>query len=243
MAGEDSRALLAAGEMPERYQRNLGTLGVHGQMRLLDGRVAVVGAGGLGGHVIELLARLGVGYLRIIDGDCFAIHNLNRQVLATRQTLGRNKALVAAERVDEINSDVQILAVSRMLEEKNAIDLLCDTDVVVDALDSIPSRLLLSRTAQKLRIPLVHAAIAGWVGQVATILPEGPGLEKIYRTADPSQKGIENLLGTPAPTPALAAAIQVREVVKILTGVGQTLAGKLLYFDTGLNTYEILDLE
>ncbi|MGC8495346.1 MAG: HesA/MoeB/ThiF family protein [Syntrophobacteraceae bacterium] len=240
MAAKDSLALLARGEIPERYQRNSGTIGIAGQKRLLEARVAVVGAGGLGGSVIELLARQGVGFLRVIDGDCFALHNLNRQLFATLKTLGKNKAEVAAERIAEVNSDVDVHAVPQMLEEKNAKTLLDGMDVIVDALDSIACRLLLCQTAQRLGIPLVHAAIAGWTGQVATILPDGPGLEKIYRT--PMQKGIEAELGTPAPTPALAAAVQAREVVKLLTGIGEPLAGKLLYFDTERNIYELLRL-
>jgi molybdopterin/thiamine biosynthesis adenylyltransferase len=240
MAGKDSLALLEKGEIPPRYLRNSGTIGLAGQIRLLQAKVAVVGAGGLGGHVIELLARQGVGFIRIIDGDRFEPHNLNRQLFATHHTLGMNKALVAAARLSEVNSDVQTHAVPEMLAENNADTLLSGTDVVVDALDSIACRLLLSQTAQKLRIPLVHAAIAGFTGQVGTILPDGPGLDKLYPTNSASGKGIETLLGNPAPTPALAAAVQTQEVVKILTGIGQTLAGKLFYFDIGLNIYEIL---
>ena len=80
MAREDSLALLARGEIPERYKRNIGTIGIDGQKRLLDARVAIVGAGGLGGTIIELLARQGVGFMRIIDDDSFALHNLNRQL-------------------------------------------------------------------------------------------------------------------------------------------------------------------
>lgn len=209
---------------------------------MLKSRVAVVGAGGLGGNAIELLARLGVGFLRIIDGDCFEVHNLNRQLLATEATLGMNKARVAAARVAEVNSEVQTHALPEMVTEENARQLLTGMDVVVDALDCIDCRLLISRTAQELKIPLVHAAIAGCTGQVATILPDGPGLEKIYRTAGPSGKGIETVLGTPAPTAALAAAIQAQEVVKVLTGIGEPLAGKLLYFDTGLHIYEMVNL-
>jgi len=242
MAREDSLALLARGEIPERYRRNIGTIGIEGQKRLLEARVAIVGAGGLGGNVIELLARQGVGFLRIIDGDTFARHNLNRQLLATERTLGMNKAAVATTRVAEVNSDVETHAVPAMLGEDNAEELLSGMDVVVDALDSISSRLLLCRIAQKLEIPLVHAAIAGFTGQVRTILPTDGGLEKIYKTAGGSDKGIETVLGNPAATPALAAAIQVQEVVKLLTGVGETISHKLLYFDTELNIYELLKL-
>jgi molybdopterin-synthase adenylyltransferase len=242
MAREDSLALLARGEIPERYQRNIGTIGLEGQKRLLEARVAILGAGGLGGNIIELLARQGVGFMRIIDGDIFTLHNLNRQILATERTMGMNKAVVAAARVAEVNSDVETHAVPAMFNEDNAVELLSGMDVVVDALDSIYCRLLLCRTVQKLKTPLVHAAIAGFTGQVGTILPTGPGLEKIYKTTGGSDKGIETVLGNPAATPALAAAIQAQEVVKLVTGIGETINRKLLYFDTELNIYELLNL-
>ena len=239
MARGNSLTLLDKGEIPERYRRNIGTIGIDGQKRLLEARVAVVGAGGLGGTIIELLARQGVGFLRIIDGDSFELVNLNRQLLATERTMGMNKAVSAAARVAEINSEVETHAVPAMFNEDNATELLSEMNVIVDALDTINCRLLLCRMAQKLKIPLVHAAIAGFTGQVGTILPTGPGLEKLYKT---TSKGIETVLGNPAATPALAAAIQAQEVVKLLTGMGETLSHKLLYFDTELNIYELLNL-
>ncbi|HAM49903.1 MAG TPA: hypothetical protein DCP92_04115 [Nitrospiraceae bacterium] len=242
MAREDSLALLARGEIPERYRLNIGTIGTDGQKRLLEARVAIVGAGGLGGTIIELLARQGVGFMRIIDDDSFTLHNLNRQLLATERTVGMNKAAVATARVAEVNSEVETHAVPARLNEDNATELLSDMNVIVDALDTINCRLLLCRMAQRLKIPLVHAAIAGFTGQVGTILPSGPGLEKIYKTTSGLDKGIETVLGNPAATPALAAAIQAQEVVKLLTGMGETLSHKLLYFDTELNIYELLNL-
>lgn len=243
MGREDSLASLARGEIPERYQRNVGTIGIDGQRRLLEARVAVVGAGGLGGHVIELLARQGVGFLRIIDGDHFVTHNLNRQPLATERTIGMNKAIVAAARIAEVNPDVATHAVPAMLNEGNAVELLKGMDVIVDGLDSIHCRLLLSRVAQRLGIPLAHAAIAGLTGQVGTLLPAGPGMERIYGRTQGQNKGVEAVLGTPAVTPALAAALQAQEVVKLLTGVGEPINGRLLYFDTEWNLYEMLVLE
>ena len=235
--------LLENGEVPERYLRNIGTIGIEGQLRLLKAKVVIVGAGGLGGHIIELLARQGIGYLRIIDGDCFAAHNLNRQLLATEGNLGANKAIAAARRIAEINSDVDGESIPQMLDEENGQQLLLGMDVVVDALDNISTRLLLSKLTRELGIPLVHGAIAGFTGQVTTLLPGDIGLEKIYKVSNPSDKGIEILLGNPATTPALAATIQSQEVVKILTGIGELLHKRMLYFDTELNIFEILTIE
>jgi molybdopterin-synthase adenylyltransferase len=242
MSRQETLDMLEAGQSPERYQRNIGTIGVAGQLQLLNAKVAIVGAGGLGGNIIEHLTRQGVGYLRIIDGDSFAGHNLNRQLLATERNLGVNKAKAAANRIADVNSDVRAEAVPQMLEEENAAELLAGMDVVVDALDNFSSRLLLSKTTQELGIPLVHGAIAGFTGQITTILPGNRGLEKIYKVTAGANKGIETALGNPATTPAVAAAIQAQEVIKLLTGIGEVLHGKLLYFDTEVNCFEILHI-
>jgi molybdopterin/thiamine biosynthesis adenylyltransferase len=243
MSKQAALKMLKTGQMPERYQRNKGTIGLEGQIRLLNSKVAIVGAGGLGGTIIELLTRQGVGYLRIIDGDSFAVHNLNRQLLATERNLGENKAQASVKRIAEVNSDVETEAVPLMLDQDNAAHLLTGMDVVVDALDSISCRLLLSRVTRKLGIPLVHGAIAGFTGQVTTLLPGGHGLEKLYKVTAGSDKGIETALGNPATTPAIAAALQAKEVVKLLTGIGEVLYEKLLYFDTELNIFEILNIK
>ena len=230
---------LASGTVPERYLRNIGTVGIDGQIRLLRAKIAVVGAGGLGGMALELLARQGAGFLRIIDGDTFAVHNLNRQLVATAATLGENKAVAAVGRIAAVNPDTGTEAVPYMLDADNAAALLDGMDVAVDALDNIPSRLVLAAAAREAGIPLVHAAIAGFTGQVATIFPGDRSLERIYRTTAGASQGIEAVLGNPAATPALAAALQVQEVVKLITGVGEPLRGKMLYFDTGHNLFEI----
>ncbi len=243
MARSESLSELMSGQMPERYLRNLGTIGIAGQLLLLQATVAVIGAGGLGGHVIELLSRQGVGHLVVIDGDSFTRHNLNRQILATERTLGMNKAIVAAARVADINPDVQVKACSVMLDAANALDLLSGMNVVVDALDSIGNRRMLFRIAQELRIPLVHAAIAGFTGQVSTVMPEDQGVAALFAKAAPSDRGVEVLLGNPATTPAVAAALQSQEVIKLITGVGQPLNRQLLYFDLEYNLFEKIQLE
>lgn len=243
MTIERSLTELQSGRMPERYLRNMGTIGIAGQIRLLRAKVAVVGAGGLGGLVIELLARQGVGHLVIIDGDCFACHNLNRQILATERTLGMNKAMAAVSRVAEINPEVQVTAIPQMLDSTNASKLLSGVDVIVDALDTISSRRMLLLTAQKLQIPLVHAAIAGFIGQVSTVLPGDRGVPALFARQTESDHGIESSLGNPAATPAVAAALQAQETVKLITGVGQPLSSHLLYFDLEYNLFEKIRLD
>jgi molybdopterin/thiamine biosynthesis adenylyltransferase len=243
MIGKASLELLANGQVPERYLRNIGTIGLDGQAQLLNSHVAVIGAGGLGGLVVELLARMGIGYLKVIDGDGFALHNLNRQVLSTENNMEKNKAQIAAQRVVSINSDVKVEPVPEMLDEDNGEKLLKGMDVVVDALDNISSRMLLGRVTAGLGIPLVHAAIAGFTGQVMTVMPGDKSFEKLYRFQPPCNRGIEITLGNPAATPALAASLEVQEVVKILTGTGDPIRNKLLYFDTQYNVFEFVNFE
>lgn len=222
---------LRAHIVPERYRRNLGTLGWDGQARLLEACVAVVGAGGLGGWIIEGLARMGVGYLVIIDGDRFEENNLNRQLGCTEGTLGRLKAECLAERVAQVNGSVRVTAHVALMNADNAPQLLAGAQVVVDALDTLPARLVLQGAAAALGVPMVHGAIGGYTGQVMTILPGDPGLTALYGSGPLPERGVETQLGNPAATPMMVAAWQVQEVVKLLVGQGELLRGRVLVMD------------
>ena len=226
--------------LPARYQRNLGTIGFEGQLALLRATVGIVGAGGLGGWIIEGLARMGVGRLIVIDGDVFEDNNLNRQMLATEGSLGRPKAQVARARVARVNAAVEVVAHHLRVDEAQMVELLRGADVLVDALDALPTRLELQRAARILERPLVHGAIAGYVGQVMTILPGDPGLTALYGEGHVPERGIETQWGNPAATPMLVAAWQVQEVVKLLTGRGELLRGRLLFMDTETGAMDIL---
>lgn len=217
--------------LPERYLRNLGLLGWEGQRRLLEACVAVVGCGGLGGYVIEGLARSGVGRLIVIDGDVFVPHNLNRQLLSSLVTLGRSKAEAARERVSVVNPAVEVQAHTVVGTAETLPQLLQGAEVVVDALDSPRDRLVLQEVAARLEIPLVHGAIAGALGQVTTVFPGDDTLTALYGGSETVERGAEALLGTPAMTPMLVAACQVGEVIKLLLGWGRPLRGRLLYLD------------
>lgn len=225
-------AALAMQIAPERYRRNLGTVGWEGQIALLRARVFIVGAGGLGGWVIEALARMGVGRLEIIDGDVFAENNLNRQLGCTEATLGRPKAEVLAERVAEVNCATTVIAHNCWLTEHNAVELLRGADLIVDALDTLPTRFLAQKAARTLGVPLVHGAIAGYTGQVMTILPGDAGLEALYGPGPYPERGVEVLLGNPSATPMMTAAWQAQQVVKLLTGAEQgLLRNRLMLMD------------
>jgi len=228
---------LRLGLMPARYARNQNTFTVYDQLRLFQSRVAVIGCGGLGGYVIEELARLGVGTIRAVDPDLFVEHNLNRQILASIKDLGRPKVELAAERVAQINPAVTLVPCHDYYMPGRAGQLLGSAQVVVDALDSIPTRLMLAQSCAQLGIPLVHGAIAGWYGHLCTQYPGENTLQHLYSHSplQHQQRGIESRLGNPAFTPAVVASLEAAETCKILLGAGVPLRGRWLV----INLYDM----
>lgn len=234
---------LSGGVVPQRYLRTIGTLGIDGQLKLRRARAAVVGAGGLGGVLVEILARLGIGALTVIDADTFTEDNLNRQLLSSEANIGEGKAAAAAERAARINSAVEVSPRRAFVDDTNADSLLAGCDLVIDALDHIPSRLVLQRAAARLKVPFIHGAIAGFAGEVMTVLPGDPGLEALYGEAGGApEKGIEVALGTPPPTPVTVAAIEAAEAVKAVTGVGELIRNRVLFIDLATGGCSSLDL-
>lgn len=232
---EVEAAILEQDLLPARYQRNQQMISTRQQLQLFRSKVAVIGAGGLGGYILEQLARLGVGTIVSIDDDIFEENNLNRQLLSAPRYLGRVKVEIAAERIAEINPAVTLKPRRELLGQANGAALLAGVDCVVDAVDSVDGRLEIEEVCQKLKLPLVHGAIAGWYGHVATVLPGEGTLKKIYRHWR-GGKGVESQLGNPSFTPALAASFQVGEVCKVLLGQGRLLRNRQLVFN-------LLDME
>jgi molybdopterin/thiamine biosynthesis adenylyltransferase len=221
---------LERGILPARYQRNRKALSVLDQLTLFRSSVAVVGCGGLGGYVIEELARLGVGRIIAIDPDVFEEHNLNRQLLSSPDNLGKAKVEAASRRIGEINPAVTLVPIRSALSRENGAGLLGGCRVAVDCLDTIKVRLELAEVCSGLGIPLVHGAIAGWYGHVATQFPGDDTLQAIYGSWK-TGKGVEESLGNPSFTPALVASLEVAEVCKLLVGQGTTLRGRQLMID------------
>ena len=210
---------LTLGICPYRYLRNREAISLKEQLRLVKSRVAVIGAGGLGGQVILLLARMGIGTLVVVDYDVFDETNLNRQALSSMETLGKQKPEAAAATVSSINPGVKVIPCQVKLDSSNAPEILTGANVVVDALDNVQDRFLLERTTKKLGIPLVHGALAGFEGQVMTIFPDDPGLKHLYRNegaGGDKSKRPESILGVPTLTPALIATLEAMEVLKII---------------------------
>jgi molybdopterin/thiamine biosynthesis adenylyltransferase len=218
-----------------RYERNMNMLSKEENERLRSFKVCVVGCGGLGGYVIEMLGRLGIGHITAVDKDAFEESNLNRQILSNVNNLGQYKALEAKRRMETVNPDVVVDSIIAEFNDKNAEGILKGHNLVIDALDNIQSRLMLQDICEKLNIPLIHGAIAGWYGQVTTILPGDKTLNNIYKNK--VQRGIEKDLGNPSFTPALVASIQVSEALKVLLGRGDLLRKEVLYIDTYTQEY------
>lgn len=223
-----------------RYDRNYKTITLEEQEKLAKSKVCVIGCGGLGGYIIEMLGRIGVGYITAVDKDVFEESNLNRQILSDMHSLGKGKAISAQERMRIINPLITVKALAVKFSHENAQDMLLGQDVIVDALDSIEDRFNLQSAAEDYEVPIVHGAIAGWYAQITTILPGDRTLSKIYRESN--GRGAEKELGNPSFTPALAASIQVSEVIKLLLGKGELLRNKMLFVNLLEQEYEIIDL-
>ena len=223
--------------LKNRYDRNR-IFSIDQQDELGEKKAAVIGCGGLGGYAIEMLARAGVGHLRVCDGDVFDETNLNRQLLCTEDVLGKSKAEAAAERIKAVNSETEAEAFCCNLTEENADEILAECDVVIDALDSVGAKLMLQRACRRQEIPMIHGAIGGWFGQVTTIFPGNDTLSLIYSyDTEVSQE-----LGNPSFSPALVSAIQVSEAVKVMLGKDDILMRKLLFIDLMTNDFQIVEV-
>jgi len=216
--------------LPARYQRNRTMISVQQQLSLLQSKVAVVGCGGLGGYIIEELARLGVGRITVVDPDVFEEHNLNRQLLCTRKLLGIKKVVAAEQRVAAVNPAVRLQAFDVAFGHGNSAEILKGVTVAADGLDNIPVRLDLAEACNDQNIPLVHGAIAGWSGHVAVQYPGENILQHLY-AGEKTGHGVEKRLGNPSFTPAAIASLEVAEIVKILLRTKPLLPRRYLAMD------------
>jgi molybdopterin/thiamine biosynthesis adenylyltransferase len=236
-------AALEVGTTPERYARNMKTFSLDEQIILLRSRVSIVGLGGLGGAVTEILTRVGIGTLRLIDGDIFDDSNLNRQFLSTPDLIATSKAAAAAQKVRQINPSIVVQQYNENLNDSNSLSLIENSDVAIDCLDNVPSRFSLERAAKQIGSPLVSAAVAGVSGHVTTIFPEDSGLELIYGESDQRPlKGVETSLGCQPQAVTFLASVECSEVIKILLGKGDLLRNKLFFADLSSNTIDVLQL-
>lgn len=228
--------------VPERYQRNLGSIGMEGQARLLESKVAVVGVGGLGGVALDLLLRVGVGEIVLIDGDAFLESNLNRQLLSNMTNIGLYKVEVARQRAEAVNPSTKIETYRAWANKETLEEMIKGSQVVLDGLDDIPTRHAVEGVARRLGIPFVHGAVAGFWGEVMTVFPEDRGLSLIYGSQTDPAPGDEKELGTPCVTPTVVASLQVSEVIKVLLGWQDTIRNRLLVLNLKNSTTGFVDL-
>ena len=222
-------AAMENGIWPVRYIRNRDSLSLREQKRLAQLRAAVIGAGGLGGYVIELLARIGFGHLTVVDPGRFDETNLNRQILADTASLGKSKAAIAACRAGAVNPALIVNAHAVYLNCDNAQSLLHGCDIALDALDNMETRIVLSKACRTLKIPLVHGAISGFEGRVMAIIPDDPDIHTLFESGE--QPSSEAVMGTPAIAPAVIASLQVMEALKVVLNRGRLFRQKMLYAD------------
>ena len=222
--------------MDGRYERNIPALSKAECSLLQTKKVAVIGCGGLGGHLVELLSRVGIGGIRTVDGDVFDESNLNRQLLAEEALLGTSKAEAAANRIRSINSGVKAEVVPVFLDEENAADLIAGCDAVMDALDNIPARRILAKACADAGIPYIYGAISGWVAQAAVCLPGDDLIGKLY--PDETVIRDKSVLSF---TPALCASVQASLCVKLLTGRPAE-HGVLYYYDLLHQEFEVIPM-
>ncbi len=237
------KCALEQGIIPRRYERNIGVLGIEGQLRLLCSSIAVIGCGGLGGVIVEILSRAGIGCLILVDGDSFSEDNLNRQLLSSEVFVGRLKVEAAAERIAAINSAVRIVSYPVMLQADNIRDILNNADMAVDALDNNPSRKMLYEACSEMGIPVVHGAVGGLMGQMALYYPGSSTHLDLFSSSGMSEKGVEAVAGVPSFSPFVIASLQAARLIEEISGISTGLRGKLVFMDMLTFHSEILDLE
>jgi molybdopterin/thiamine biosynthesis adenylyltransferase len=214
----------------QRYDRQIMIYGFGeaGQEKLKKARVFLAGAGGLGSPIAIYLAAAGIGTLRIADHDKVDLSNLNRQVLHGEEDIGKRKGDSAAEKLRKFNTRVKIETISETINESNILQLVGDADVIVDAMDNLPTRYLLNRTAVEKGIPLFHGAVYGFEGRAMTVLPGKTAcLNCLYHGVTVPKEKFP-VIGV---TPAVIGCIQATEVIKYITGLGELLTDRLLNFD------------
>ncbi len=213
----------------ERYDRQImiGEIGQKGQGKLKRSRVVIAGAGGLGSSIAIYLTAAGVGMIRMIDHDQVTLSNLNRQILHWEEDIGRKKVDSARTKLRNLNGSVEIEAIKETITEGNISHFVDGCDVIVDAMDNLPSRYLLNRCAIEKNIPFFHGAVNGFEGRVMTVIPGKTAcLRCMYRGPVPQKKF--PVIGV---APAVIGSIQATEVIKYIIGIGDLLTNRLLVYD------------
>ena len=234
-------------EQVRRYARHiiLPGIGGEGQRKLMDARVLVIGAGGLGSPASMYLAAAGVGTIGLVDFDEVELSNLQRQLLHGTSDVGRPKVESARERLGELNPNVEVVGHQVLLSSENAFDILGEYDVVVDGTDNFPVRYLVNDATQMLGKPLVYGSIYQWEGQATVFLPgrDSPCYRCLFPEPPPpgtvpscAEGGVFGVL------PGIIGSVQAVEAIKLILGVGEPLAGRLLIYEALSNEFTTVKL-
>jgi molybdopterin/thiamine biosynthesis adenylyltransferase/rhodanese-related sulfurtransferase len=222
-------------EQRERYSRHLllPEVGIDGQQKLLDAKVLLLGAGGLGSPAALYLAAAGVGTLGIVDNDEVDLSNLQRQVIHSSERVGVSKVDSAEQTINALNPDVNVEKYPVRLGPDNIVEIISGYDIVVDGLDNFPTRYLLNDASVRLKIPVVSAAILGFEGQLSVFKPyDGPCYRCLFPVPPPAELapscGANGVLGV---LPGTMGLLQATEVIKLILGEGDPLIGRLLMYD------------
>jgi len=222
-------------EQRERYSRHtlLPEVGVDGQVKLLNSKVLLLGAGGLGAPTALYLAAAGVGTIGLVDDDVVDASNLQRQVIHNTERIGMAKTASARIFIEGLNPDVKVVEHNGRLDASNILEIIEDYDIVVDGADNFPTRYLLNDASVRTRKPVVSASILGFDGQISTFVPfEGPCYRCLYPTPPPAELApscsANGVLGVMAGT---IGTLQANEVIKLILGAGDPLVGRLLLYD------------
>ncbi|MBD0279535.1 MAG: HesA/MoeB/ThiF family protein [Flavisolibacter sp.] len=242
---------MVSNEHNERYQRQviLQEFGEAGQQKLLQAKVLVIGAGGLGCPVLQYLAAAGVGVVGIADDDIVSLTNLHRQVLYSMSDIGKSKVERAAAILRQLNPDIEIIPYHLRLTNKNALDIIAAYDIVVDATDNFPTRYLLNDACVLLSKPLIYGAVSKFEGQVAVFNGVGSSGEKSVNYRDlfpvpPQEDEVPNCAeaGVLGVLPGIIGSLQAGEVIKLITGIGQPLINCLQTFNLLTNEWYTSEL-
>ncbi len=238
--------------MPKRYEgmaywemvsRQMSIVSKSQQEKLKNSKITVIGCGGIGGAAIEMLARMGVGNLQIVDKDSFDVSNINRQLMSSFYSVGKSKTQVTEDTIQSINPFIKVESFEGELNESNVEKIVAGSDLVIDALDNLVSRIILSRCARELEIPFIHGAIHSTMDQVTVFNNETPSYEELFKlpsknnelsteVIDEVLKLSQDIPPVLGPVPNIVGCLQASEAFKVITGKGKViLAPKVLNFD------------
>jgi molybdopterin/thiamine biosynthesis adenylyltransferase len=227
----------------EMLDRQKGIISKDEQLNLLNSQITVIGCGGIGGATTEMLARMGVGKLRIVDKDVFEISNINRQLMSNQNSVGRPKTDITKERLESINPSLKVEAFNQELNDKNVFKILKGSQIVIDALDNLLTRIIVSRCSEKLDISFIHGAIHSTMGQVTVFNRSTPSYEQLFKLPSQGKELTDEIISKISnlskevppvigPIPNIVGCIQAFEAIKLITGKGSSImAPRVLMFD------------